>query len=333
MSEYLIVRCHGLYTRLLPSQVLEALPNLKSLKDLADILTATDYGGEVRALPELSVHALEHVFDEKLHERYRYVVNAAEGGCREFLTQYMRRLEVQAISRVMRGKLFQTPVEELMKTLPSRRFFELDLKPMAEAADVGKAVELLKPTPYREAVESLPWCLKYRSPLPMEYWLRKAYYSTLLEALKNLPSGDREKARELIGFEIDVANCFTASAPLLYGYTSELVQQLLIPYQGKLTPAQLREALEAKSPSTLLKLFAEYREIARPLIEEGDEVLAETAALKTLKAKAERLMLERFIGFPYVLGYLTLCEVERRNLVFTAHSINQNVEFKQYLAS
>jgi vacuolar-type H+-ATPase subunit C/Vma6 len=80
MAEYLIVRCHGLFTRFLPSQVLDALPNLGSLKDLADLLTATDYGGEVRSLTELNVHALERVFEEKLYERYRYVVKVAEGG-------------------------------------------------------------------------------------------------------------------------------------------------------------------------------------------------------------------------------------------------------------
>ncbi|MEM2901153.1 MAG: V-type ATPase subunit [Candidatus Bathyarchaeia archaeon] len=333
MPEYVIVRCHGLSTRLLPSQVLEAMPNLRSLKDLTDILAATDYGGELRALPELNLLALEHVFDEKLHERYRYVLKVAEGGYRRFLTQYMRRLEVQAMARIMRGKFAKIPVEELMKTLPTRRYLDLDLKPVAEADSVEKAIDLLKATPYFGLGESLPWCLKYQSSLPMEYWLRKAYYSTLLKALKNLPLGNRERALELIGLEIDVANCFTASTPLLYGYTPELVQQLLIPYQGRLTLPQLQEATEAKSPSTLIKLFAEYREIARPLIEDRDEILAETAALKTVKAKAERLMMEGPIDFTYVLGYLKLCEVERRNLVFIAHSINQNTEFKQYLVT
>jgi len=333
MAEYLIVRCHGLFTRFLPSQVLDALPNLGSLKDLADLLTATDYGGEVRSLTELNVHALERVFEEKLYERYRYMVKVAEGGYRDFLSQYRRRLEVQAISRIMRGKLSQTSVEELLKTIPSKQFLELDLKPIAEASSFEKAVEALKATPYREAALSLPWCLKHHSPLPMEYWLKKTYYSALLKALKSLPAGDREKAQELINLEIDVANCFTASAPLLYGYTLELVQRLLIPYSGKLTPAQLREAVEAKSPSTLLKIFSDYRDIARPLIEEGDEALAETAALKMVKAKAERLMVEAPIDFPYVLGYLKLCELECRNLVFTAHSINQGVEFKQYLVT
>ncbi|HID17459.1 TPA: hypothetical protein EYP26_04105 [Candidatus Bathyarchaeota archaeon] len=332
MVEYLVVRCHGLATHLLPNQVTEGLISSKNLKDFADMLGLTDYGQRIRELKKVDAHALERIFNEELVERYKRVIEAAPDNLKEFLRSYCRRLEVQALSRVLRGKFLKSPPQEIKRTLPPLNgLSEINLEKIAEAETVEEAVELLKLSPYEEVAGSLDWCRKYNTALPLEFHLKRIYYTIVLEALRNVPSEDRERIRNLLGIEIDAVNCFMALAPYLYGYSPELVNQLFIPYFFKLAPSKLQEAARAKSPRAIMKLLAEYKDLARALLEEGDEVLAESVALTLLKKEVKRQMLETSIALTYVVCFLILCEIERRNLVFLAFSLEQNLEPKNYV--
>lgn len=332
MPEYLIVRCHGLATHLLPSQVIEGLASSRNLQDFANMLGPTDYGERVRGLKKIDAHGLERIFNEELAKRYRRVIEAAPDNLKEFLKAYCRRLEVQAISRILRGKFSKSPPQEIKRTLPPLDgLSEINLDKIVEAESVEKALELLKPSPYKEIIGSLDLCRKYRTSLPLELHLKRAYYTMVLDALQSLPGDDRERIRTLLGIEIDTANCFTALAPFLHGHSPELVKQLFIPYFFKLAPSKLEEIAEAKSPHTVAKLLATYRDLARALVEERDEVLAETVSLTILKKEAVRQMVVSSVAFTYVVCFLILCEVERRNLVFLAFSLEQNLEPKNYL--
>lgn len=332
MPEYLIVRCHGLATHLLPNQVIEGLASSRNLQDFANMLGPTDYGERIRELTRVDAHGLERIFNEELVKRYKRVIDAAPDNLKEFLRAYCRRLEVQAVARVLRGKFSRAPPQEIKQTLPPlNTLSEINLERIVEAESVEKALELLRPSPYGEVIKSLDWCRKYNTILPLELHLKKTYYTMVLDALQSLPSDDQEKIRNLLGIEIDVANCFTALAPFLHGYSPELVKQLFIPYFFRLAPSKLKEMAEAKSPHTIAKLLAGYRGLARALLEEKDEVLAESVALAILKKEAIRQMVTSSIAFAYVVCFLMLCEIERRNLVFLAFSLEQNLEPKNYV--
>ena len=87
----------------------------------------------------------------------------------------------------------------------------------------------------------------------------------------------------------------------------------------------------SKSLHTALTVFKSYENIVKPLLEKGDEALAEINVFKLLKEKAEETMLKSSVNFAYAIAYLTLCEIEWRNLTLIAFLAQQNLEAKPYL--
>ena len=332
MPEYLVVRCHGLATHLLPKQVMEALASSKNIKDFADMLSPTDYGGRMRELKDVNAYSLEQVFFDEFVAKCRFVAAVASGAMQDFLRAYFRRLEVQALSRILRVKMSK-PSGEIKPHLTSMKgLTDLRLDRMLDAEDVESAVELLKDTCYSPVAKSLDWYREYNSMLPLEFHLRKVYYTMMLEAMRNLPGGDRERIGRLLGIEVDVANCFTVVAPVLYGYSAELSKQLIIPHFFRLVPSKVKEVTEAKSPHAVLPLLRSYEEVVKPLLEENDECLGEVRALNLILKEARKQMLEASVDFAYATCYLALCEIERRNLTLIAYLTQQNLQVKGYLA-
>ncbi|MBS7654881.1 V-type ATPase subunit [Candidatus Bathyarchaeota archaeon] len=331
MPEYLVVRCHGLATHLLPKQAIEALTSSKNIKEIADILASTDYGDKIRELKEVDAYSLEQIFTEELIKRYMHVINASSDETQDFLKVYAKRFEVQSLARILRSKIAKTS-RDIKSFIPLiQDFSSLNLNRLIEAESIEKIVEMLKGTAYSQIIKSLDLYRKYNSILPLEVQLKKTYYQMVFEALETFPSGDQEEIKEILGIEIDAANCFTALAPLLYGYASELTKQLLIPFFFKVPLSSFKEVMESKSLHTALTLLKSYENVVKPLIEKGEEALAEVNALKLLRRKVEELMLKSSLSFAYVISYLVLCEIEWRNLVLTTFLTQQNLEVKPYL--
>lgn len=331
MPEYLVVRCHGLATHLLPKQAIEALTSSKNIKEIADVLASTDYGDKIRELKEVTAYSLEQIFTEELMKRYSYVINASSDEMQDFLKVYAKRFEVQSLARILRSKIAKTS-RDIKSFLPLiQDLSSLNLNRLIEAENIEKTVEILKGTIYSQVIKSLDLYRKYNSILPLEAQLKKVYYKMVFEALEVLSSEDKEEIKEILGIEVDAANCFTALAPLLYGYTPELTKQLLIPFFFKIPLSSFKEVIESKSLHTALTLLKSYENIVKPLIEKGDEALAEVNALKLIRKKAEELMLKSSLNFAYVISYLALCEIEWRNLILITFLTQQNLEAKQYL--
>jgi vacuolar-type H+-ATPase subunit C/Vma6 len=331
MSEYLVVRCHGLVTHLIPSKVVDALALSRSMKDFADMLNPTDYGPRIRELRKLEAKALERIFDDEMIAKYKYVMSSASDADQDFLKAYNRKLEVQALSRILRARMSKPPLD-IKASLPSLEgLTDLRINRAAEADDVEKTVELLKGTPYSSIAKSLDWYREYDSVLPLEYHLKKVYYNTVLEALQRLSGEDRDRIGRILGTEIDMTNCFTAVAPVLYGYSTDLSKQLIIPHFFRLSLSNVEQAIEAKSPRSILVHLKKYEEIVKSLLEEKDEGLAETQGLRLVQSEAKKQMIEASIDFAYAICYLILHEIERRNLTLIAYLIQQNVDPRSYL--
>jgi vacuolar-type H+-ATPase subunit C/Vma6 len=231
----------------------------------------------------------------------------------------------------MRGKISKPP-KDVKPLLPSvEGLSDLRLDHMMEAENVEMVVELLKNTRYSSVAKSLDWYREYNSVLPLEFHLRKVYYTTTLEALQSLPSEDRERIGQLLGIEVDITNCYTAAAPVLYEYSTELSKQLIIPHYLRLSPSKVQEAIEAKSPRAVLAYLKSYEEIVKPLLEEKDEALAEVKALSLVRREARKHMLAANIDLAYAICYIILREIERRNLTLIAYMTQENLQTKGYL--
>ncbi|MBS7658721.1 MAG: V-type ATPase subunit [Candidatus Bathyarchaeia archaeon] len=333
MPEYLIVRCHGLKTHLLPNQAIEALASSKNIKEFADVLASTDYGNKIRELKEINAYELEQIFTDELIKRYSYVVNAASNTMQDFLKVYAKRFEIEALTKILRSKTSKTTTSKNIKSfLPSiQELSTLNLDRLIEAETIERTIELLKGTAYFKIVKSLEFYQKYNSVLPLETHLKKIYYEMVFQALETLPNEDQEEIKKLLGIEIDALNCFTALSPILYNYAPELTKQMLIPFFFKVPLSSLKEVIESKSLHTALTVFKGYENVIKPLVEKGDEVLTEINVFKLLKEKADEIMVKSSINFAYAIAYLALCEIEWRNLTLIAFLTQQNIEAKPYL--
>jgi vacuolar-type H+-ATPase subunit C/Vma6 len=330
MSEYSIVRCHGLATHLLSSQVIDALASSENLREFTDMLAPTDYS-KVRDMREIDASFLEAIFEEEMIAKYTYVLSISSGVLRNFLIAYYRRFEVQALTRLLRSKASKPP-ENAKPFLPSIAVAtDLKLDRLMEAKDVDEVVEKLSETRYSSIRGSLQWYHEYDSILPLEFQLKKIYYATTFEALKRIRGGDRPRIGRLLGIEIDIANCFTAIAPTLYGYSKDLSKQLIIPHFLRLEASEVEQAIEADSIQAALSHLKRYEEVLRPAVENKDDCLAETKALALVQSEARKQMREANIGLTYVICYLALHEIERRNLTLLAYAIQNNLQTEGYL--
>lgn len=330
MSEYSIVRCHGLAIRLLSGQVIDALASSQNVREFADVLASTDYG-TVKEMRDINASFLETVFEKELIAKYKYVLETSSDGLRKFLIAYYRRLEVQALSRILRSKAAKPPQNAKPILSSIMEVTDIKLDQLMEAKDVEEVVEHLSDTPYSSLERSLHWYRKYESTLPLEFHLKKIYYETAFKALRRIHGEDRLRISQLLGMEIDIANCFITIAPMLFGYSKELSKQLIVPHFFRLEPSKVEDAIEADSPQTLLASLTPYAEILKPALENKDECLAEARALKHVQSEIRKQMREASIGLTYVICYLTLHEIERRNLTLLAYAIQHNLRADDYL--
>ncbi|MEM2122545.1 MAG: V-type ATPase subunit [Candidatus Bathyarchaeia archaeon] len=329
---YIAVRCHGLVTHLLPANVLEALSSARSIQDLVNILTPTDYGRKIVGLEEINIQTLEEVFNHILAERFRYLVRLAPENLRGFLKAYARRLEAGNLSRLLRGKYSATPSGETKAWLiPLQGLSRLSFESLLEAENLEETLELLKDTPYEGLKGFMEPCRTYGSILPMEYALKHMYYRDVLGHAEKLPPESREAALSLIGLEVDLANAFTSLAPLVYGYSEDLTMQLLIPFHHKVSGLKLVEAVKAKNTQAALNALNPYSKVVEHILAGRDD-LADVERLRLLREEAQNAMHRSPIELPYVLGYLILCELECRDLSFIAVAVGYGVSSKGYLS-
>lgn len=331
MVTYMAVRCHGLATHLLPANVLEALASAKSLQDLTATLTPTDYGRRIAGLEEIDARTLEEIFNQTLAERFRHVVKLAPEGVEAFTKAYTRRLEVRNLSRLLRGKYSGVSPEEIRAWLtPLEDLSKLNYEPLLGAESLEEVVKLLKGSPYEKLKGYVEPCHTYRSILPLEYALKGIYYEDLLAHAGGLPSESKEQVLRLIGLEVDLTNVFTSLAPLVYGYSKDLIEQLLIPFHHKISSSKLIEAVNAKTPQAALSALTPYSRIAEHILGRRDD-LAEAERLKLLREEARRTMCSSPVELPYVMGYLILCELECRDLTFISIAVERGISPEGYL--
>ncbi len=105
---------------------------------------------------------------------------------------------------------------------------------------------------------------------------------------------------------------------------------LLIPFAYKVPTSKFAEAVEAKTPQTILSILNPYARVVEHVIGKSED-LAEAEGLKLLRREAALTMREAFTGLPYVLSYLILCELECRDLTYTALALEHGLDPRGYL--
>ncbi|MCS7116671.1 MAG: V-type ATPase subunit [Nitrososphaerota archaeon] len=368
MSEYINVKCHALKTHLLPKSTILSLNMCEDLRSMVDMLLASDYSADISKLTRLDAHALERIFGKKLVERYtilksnsieRYVIlkvrhkgfmgsslwRIYEEGLWgvEFppedliglIDVYARRLELQNIIRILRGKFSEILNEQIQETLfPLGKLSDIDFEVLLRVGKIDDVIEKLKGTIYGDLDEAYKLSRDHKSSLPMEMQLWATYYGYLINALSRIPKDEFENVKRIIGTEIDATNTFICTASVVYGYGKDFVKSIIVPFSFKLSVDTFKIAIQAESPEGLKKLLSPYAKIIDH-IAKGDDMLAQVELYRYIRREAERQLLKDSTH-AYVISYMLLCEVEFKDLTMMALGKQYGLkpeELKPYLIS
>lgn len=313
----MVVKCHALRTHLLPKSMLNSMTMAEDLRSIIDALLTTEYGADISKLAKADAHALENVFNKKLVERYDILIKFAPEKMWGLLRAFSRRLDLQNLLRIFRGKFSKLPNERIQETLfPLAGFSDIDFDSFLKAESLDKAVESLKGTLYGRAVDTLGLVRELNNLLPLEFRLWGIHYGDLLSLLARVPGGEREYARRIIGTEIDATNCLICVASTAYGFDKEFVKRLLIPYSYRISSESFRVAAQTDSPDAVRNLLQPYVRIVNHVLNRDDD-LAQVELLRYLQEEAEREV-SRDSNYSYVLAYMLLCETECRDLSMIA---------------
>jgi len=325
MSTYLVVRTHGMITRLLPPDIISQLAYAKDLRDVISILTMTDYRNYLDRVETLSAESLYHIFKKVLINRFEKVISIAKGVYRDFLIEYARIFEIENILMILVHKFSKEPIDP--KKLLILSFSKVDYDALINATDFDTAVKILRNDPiyYKIRDEIVSLAREYASILPIEYELYRIRYERIFKLLKRKEFiGIRKSLENIFGLEIDILNIFIVLSPFVYEYTPSLIASLLLPLGLELHLNKLKKILEEKRRSEIIEYLRSYANIVEYILAKTDA----DAYILAQKMIRERLLKDKIPNFTnifYVILYLKACEYEFRDLSLIIHAIEYNI--------
>ena len=119
------------------------------------------------------------------------------------ITAYLKRYEIWNIKTLLRGKLYNASVEEILEFLIATGQFTYSfLSELAAKATYQEIVEALRKTEYYPLLQGFDGT----NLADIENKLDKMYYSSLFEAIGKPKSKDRKLFTRFIKLEVDVKN-------------------------------------------------------------------------------------------------------------------------------
>lgn len=324
MSTYLVVRCHARMRKLIRPEEMKRLLRSESLEELVEGLSRTEYRLLLKDLKHVDVDVLYRLYTDVFRSRLEWLYRNSPERFKDFLAEYCRRFEIENIMQVLRRKVTGSPVD--IGRLVRLSFLPMDYKALSEAPGVSECLELLGKTPtYRKAsVESRELYERYGTLLPVEAVLKKLYYTSVSKALSLLPRQDRKLVGEVLAVSVDIENCFTSVASLLYGYSPPLVREMLIRGLGKISSTVFLRVVDASSTSEVLELLAPYRDVVEAILE-GREEVAYVRSRRMIRDLLLSRSVERTMDLSYALMYMELFEDEWRDLCFVTYAVGYNI--------
>jgi|GEM_PF-5950513 len=319
MSTHLVVRVHGLSTRLLTPQFYHSILLAPDLKSFVDTLFRTDYRDTLEKIKSermnvYSSDAIREAIREKFRMRMNLLISLMmEKDVAEVFIDYLRRYEILDLLKVA-GYLIsgrKPPLNDLFLFT----FFDSNFKQKVEKIRSLKDLidYLLTHKIYSRTLKDLSsLVLEFQNLFILEMSLKKDYYEHLMSTLgaKEIPGINR--LERVIKAEIDLENCFITTASYVYGYDANLLEQLLIRHPLKLSLPNLKQAIRSTTLIALFNALYPYRNIVE-LVTKKKETEAKKEALKILKREISRLKIPG-IDIGYILYYIRACEWEKTDL-------------------
>jgi len=321
LSTYIVTRAHGLNTRLLPPEFFEAATSMKSLNDIVNLLSQTEYSRYFEKSDEISIDNLHSAYLRVFSNRLKLISMIPIGrDLAEFRDNIIFRYEIENIIKVLLGIKAGKDFQDIQQFLIPGIRFKINYQKMYQEGSIERAIQYIKTRGFKISDKAYELYTKYDTILPLGKDLIRYNYKLLLEKAGKLSRETKMLVKRLIGFESEIENIFVSVAPLLYDYSVELTRFLILPFTFRINLQNFLSVAGSKNPREILDKFSAYNEIVVPLLEKN-EFKAKLVALKYLSDFLNSYKILSSMSPPYLLYLVKRMEYEYKHLVYITYSI------------
>ncbi len=338
-------RVRAMYSDLLTPQDMIRLSDSPDFQTLFSSLKTTAYGPYLDGLKDKDINPKRVIsqIKKKLADAYYSVIQMAPENTRPLVKQLYRYYEIGNLKAVLRGLVTVSSWNTAETTLwdrvrdvlfPLGSASVLPAQAMVESGSVGTAVDLLRGTPYEEA---LSFAMKRYSAeqnlFPLEVALDLAYWRRLWAEAKKLTGQDREQATKIIGALLDMNNLMWAIRYRVYhNLSEEEIINYTLPFGYKVQDSDIRAiAAGADIASIITRIYPGITD-AGALLENPQ------TGLPNLEVQFKRQLMKQclaaFVGNPFHIGiplaFLVLSDLEVQDLIVLIEAKSSNMPDEEY---
>lgn len=338
-------RVRAMYADLLSPQDWTRLSDSPDFSTLFSTLKTTAYGPHLEGLKdkEITPRRTINQVKRKLADAYYSVIQMAPENTRPLLKQLYRYYELGNLKALLRGLVTvpswntdDTALWDRVRDVlfPLGEFSVLPAQAMVESGSVSAAVDLLRGTPYEEALSfAMRRYSAEQNLFPLEVALDLAYWRRLWAEAKKLTGQDREQATKIIGSLLDMNNLMWAIRYKVYhGLSEEEIINYTLPFGYRVQDSDIRAiAAGADVAAVINRIFPGIPDV-NALLENPQNGLPRLEVL--LKRQLIQQCLAAFVGNPFHIGiplaFLILSDIEVQDLIVLIEAKSSNMPDEEY---
>jgi V/A-type H+/Na+-transporting ATPase subunit C len=201
---YAVTRVRAMKSNLVPRESYPRLLNM-GIDEITRFIQESEYKNDVDelAMKFSGGDLAEHALNRNLALTYDKLGRITSGELNYLITAYLKRYEIWNIKTLLRGKLYNASVEDILEFLiATGQLTYTFLSELAAKATYQEIVEALKKTEYYSLLQEFDGT----NLAHIENELDKLYYSNLFEAIGEPKSKDRKLFARFVKLEVDVKN-------------------------------------------------------------------------------------------------------------------------------
>src|SRR5688572_13946433 len=338
-------RVRAMYADLLTPQDWTRLSDSPDFATLFSTLKTTAYGPYLEGLKDKDITPKRVInqVKRKLADSYYSVTQMAPQNARPLLRQMYRYYELGNLKALLRA-LVTVPswnTEEIALwdrvrdvLFPMGEASVLPAQAMVESGSVAAAVDLLRGTPYEEALSfAMRRYSAEQNLFPLEVALDLAYWRRLWAEAKKLTGQDREQATKIIGSLLDMNNLMWAIRYKVYHKLSEEeIINYTLPFGFRVQDSDIRAvAAGADMAAVITRIYPGIPDV-NTLLENPQNGLPRLEVL--FKRQLIKQCLAAFVGNPFHIGiplaFLILSDIEVQDLIILIEAKSSNIPDEEY---
>ncbi|HUH97565.1 MAG TPA: V-type ATPase subunit [Anaerolineales bacterium] len=337
-------RVRAMYADLLTPQDVLRLSDSPDFSSLIGSLKNTVYGAYLDSLKDKDVAPRRVILQikRKLADSYYSVIQMTPVETRPLVKQLYRYFELGNLKAVLRGlvtvsgwntetALWDRVREVLFPLGPNS---VLPAQAMIESGSVPSAVDLLRGTPYEEAVSfAMKRYSAEQNLFPLEVALDLSYWRRLWSEAEKLTGQDRQHGVKIIGSLLDMNNLMWAIRYHVYHKLSEEeVINYTLPFGYRVHDSDIRAVAAGADIAPIITRIYPQISDANSLLEEAQ------AGLPKLEFELKRQILGQcaaaFVGSPFHIGiplaFLVMSDLEVQDLIVLIEAKSSNISDDEY---